>query len=388
MTEHGFLVIADITGYTAFLSGTELEHAQDSLKSLLELLVEHTREPLQISRLEGDAVISFALDGSYIKPQMLLEYLETTYIAFRQAQQRMRLNTTCRCNACRNIPNLDLKFFVHHAEFMLQDLGPYTELIGPQVNLIHRLMKNGITENTGIKAYAAFTQAAIEALQMDSLTRKLPRHQEPDEYEGQVTLYIQDMHAVWGQQRDLQRIVVAPEEALLNVEDDLPVGPPLAWDYLTTPEYRAVLDMVDSVEVETPQPGRIVRGSVYVCAHGEAVVRQAIVDWHPFEYFTYDSAGMLPGTSNLTTVYLSPIENGTRVLASVGHTRGPDEASQQWDQIMVTQGPDRIREGCARLRQRILNDLELGIIVQPKPFSPNARQVEDAIAAALANSAL
>ena len=43
--ESGCLIIADITGYTAFLSQSELEYARDSLKSLLGLLVEYTRRP-------------------------------------------------------------------------------------------------------------------------------------------------------------------------------------------------------------------------------------------------------------------------------------------------------------------------------------------------------
>jgi len=58
VAERGYLVIADITGYTAFLSDSELEHAEDSLKDLLDLLIDQTKPPLVISRLEGDAVIS------------------------------------------------------------------------------------------------------------------------------------------------------------------------------------------------------------------------------------------------------------------------------------------------------------------------------------------
>ena len=129
MADAGHIVISDITGYTEFLSQSELEHAEDSLRSLLNLMLEHTRPPLIVSRLEGDAVISYALDGSFLQGQTLVETLESTYVAYRQALQRMILNTTCTCNACRNIPNLDLKFFVHYGSFMLQALGSYTELI-------------------------------------------------------------------------------------------------------------------------------------------------------------------------------------------------------------------------------------------------------------------
>ena len=71
--QSGFLLIADITGYTAYLSKSELEHAEDSLRTLFYLLIEHTQLPLVISRLEGDAVISYAVDGSFLQGQTLVE---------------------------------------------------------------------------------------------------------------------------------------------------------------------------------------------------------------------------------------------------------------------------------------------------------------------------
>ncbi len=62
----------DITGYTAYLSESELEHAEDSLRSLLELLIEHAKLPQVISRLEGDAVISYASEGSFLQGHLLI----------------------------------------------------------------------------------------------------------------------------------------------------------------------------------------------------------------------------------------------------------------------------------------------------------------------------
>jgi hypothetical protein len=386
MAEKGYLVIADITGYTSFLSDTELEHAQDSLRSLLELLVNHTKEPLRISRLEGDAVISFALDDTFIQSQTLLENLETTYVAFRQAQQRMRLNTTCDCMACKNIPNLDLKFLVHYGEFMLQDIGPYTELIGPEINLGHRLLKNTITEATGIKAYAAFTQAAVDAIEIEGQADRLVVHLEPDEYVDEVKLYIQDLRIIWQKERELHRIQVLPEEALVVIEDDFIIGPTLLWDYLTTPEYRAILDQADSVTVESAQDGRISRGSIYVCAHGEHQTRQAIVDWRPFDYYTFQVDGMLPGTNNMITVQLLPTDTGSRVVATIGHTASSEDSiSQQYDEMLAKTAPEQIRIGCRKLQERIKTDLELGVIVQPKTVTMTAAQISMAVNTALAN---
>ena len=43
-TQHGYLLIADISGYTSFVAGTELEHAHEILTELLELLVTRLRK--------------------------------------------------------------------------------------------------------------------------------------------------------------------------------------------------------------------------------------------------------------------------------------------------------------------------------------------------------
>jgi hypothetical protein len=45
-TQFGYFLIADITGYTQYLSASELDHAQKTLTALLNLLIKHTKPPL------------------------------------------------------------------------------------------------------------------------------------------------------------------------------------------------------------------------------------------------------------------------------------------------------------------------------------------------------
>jgi hypothetical protein len=87
--QSGFIVIADITGYIRFLSQSELEHAQEILQSLLELLIGYTKPPMVISRLAGDAVISYAFDSRPVQGQAFVEMIEDTYVAFRRAINQM-----------------------------------------------------------------------------------------------------------------------------------------------------------------------------------------------------------------------------------------------------------------------------------------------------------
>ncbi len=94
------------------------------------------------------------------------------------------LNTSCTCDACANISSLDLKFVVHHGEFVLGEVAGRTELHGADVNLLHRLLKNAVTAETGIRAYIMYTQQAVDALGLDELAVAMTGH--TDTYDDSV----------------------------------------------------------------------------------------------------------------------------------------------------------------------------------------------------------
>lgn len=362
MVERGYLVIADITGYTTFLSDSELEHAQDSLKDLLDLLIEQTKPPLVISRLEGDAVISYAPEASFLQGQTMVEIIENTYVKFREARQRMRLNTSCTCNACQNISNLDLKFFVHHGTYALQQMGNYTELVGNDVNVAHRLLKNHIKEQTGVSAYAAYTQAAVNALGIHEFVDEMQEHVEEFPDVGEVRLFVEDLEPVWQRESKRRRVFVDPEEALFVVETEIPAPPTLVWDYFTKPEYRMIMMGADSMEVAEIKAGRLDEGAVYICAHGEAKYPQAIVDWRPFEYYTYESP-MGPGLSGTITTRFVPIEGGTRVIGLCGRLQGSIIA-RNMAKLHRGKTVSDTKQGVDALREIILRELEEGTTVR------------------------
>src|SRR4051794_38597793 len=148
----GFLLIADITGYTMFLTRSELEHAQGILDTLFKSIFAEIKAPIILSNLQGDAALTHLPDVNLPQRQFPLDAIERIYCSFSQALGAMRVNTTCTCNACRNMNQLDLKFFLHHGIYATQQMAGRTELQGPEVIRLHRLMKNSVTAATGLKA--------------------------------------------------------------------------------------------------------------------------------------------------------------------------------------------------------------------------------------------
>src|SRR5262249_734765 len=110
-TDHGYLVLADVSGFTAFVTTTELEHGSEIIGALLDEVIAHLSPPLEVQEIEGDAV--FALAGADSKIR-LLEILDAAFVAFKARQRAMVDEETCPCGACQQIWRLDLKMVVHH----------------------------------------------------------------------------------------------------------------------------------------------------------------------------------------------------------------------------------------------------------------------------------
>jgi class 3 adenylate cyclase len=183
----GSLFVADITGYTEFLAKTEIEHATIVVNALLQTIAECIGEKLTIVKLEGDAVFAYAEESRQPEGPWMLVLLDEMYSAFRTATEVMQEQITCDCMACQKVHTLDIKFMVHHGEFVIQNVFGNTNLLGNDVNLLHRLLKNHVTPQTGWKAYALLTKQAYDRFK-SSQTAAV---QMTEEYEhiGEVETY-------------------------------------------------------------------------------------------------------------------------------------------------------------------------------------------------------
>jgi len=307
----GYFLLTDITGYTIYLTQSELEHAQDVLNTLFEALLERFQPPLQVSNFQGDAILAYAPEGSFVQGQTLLEMAENIYYAFTDVREKMHYNTTCECNACRNISGLDLKIFIHYGQYILQKMGPRQELMGPDVILAHRLMKNDVRETTGIKAYALITAAAAQALHLDPVQLGMRPYRAAYEHLGEVQTVVHDLRACFEHWRAARRLQVTPDTAQTLVTVELPVAMPLAWDYLTRPDLKRLWLQMDNVIRQDRADGRAGEGSQYHCAHNAGDLRYTVKDWHPFNYFTVEGVGVL-GENFRVTFLLEPLATGAR----------------------------------------------------------------------------
>jgi hypothetical protein len=176
----GLLLLADISGYTAFLervtdahpeltAGTEpVPPAYDFMITLLDLVADELQPMFRPVQTEGDALFAVAdADAVANRGREVLETIGSTHAAYHARIELQRQMQEHECNACVYIGSLELKFIIHAGSFVVQQLPNRTHVAGPAVILAHRLLKNSVTEQTGLRGYALMTDAALELLGLD-----------------------------------------------------------------------------------------------------------------------------------------------------------------------------------------------------------------------------
>ena len=367
-------LIADISGYTGYLADVELDHAQDILADLIGAVVTALRPSFRLAKLEGDAAFTYAtaekVDGS-----MLLDTIERCYFGFRRRRRDVRQATSCECNACVRIPDLNLKFVVHHGVAIHQKVAGRQELLGSDVIVAHRLLKNDVVEKLGIGAYALISQQCIDASDIEPAALGMRRITETYDRVGEVPAWAHDLERRWQEEEARERIYVGPEEAILDLSVATSAPPQVAWEFLTKPGQRMTWQpWVTEVTVKGAPGGRRGFGSANHCMHGRDAVIEEILDWRPYDYVTDRTILDTPGgpVKVLHTVEFEPVTMGTLIHFRFGGPKTRRERALMehigpaYGEALQASVPDLLAQLDAELAAR---DANRG----PEPDLPEAR---------------
>jgi hypothetical protein len=161
----GVLVLADISGYTAFLQSVASAHGEEMaampevppayplMTSLLDGIVARLDPPFRLSKFEGDAVFAYAPDDTFpVRGGAVLECIKECYADYQARRDETENLMLCNCSACSRLHTLELKFVLHRGNYVVQSIAGRDELLGPDVTMAHLLLKNKVVDMIGRSA--------------------------------------------------------------------------------------------------------------------------------------------------------------------------------------------------------------------------------------------
>jgi len=146
MENRGLLFIPDISGFTRFVNETEIGHSRLIIQELLEILINANETGLEISEIEGDAILFYKF-GGIPDLEALYKQVEKMFCEFHRHLVAYDRHRFCQCKACVSAVDLTLKVITHYGEFAGYNVKNFNKLIGKDIIVAHQLLKNDIQQH-------------------------------------------------------------------------------------------------------------------------------------------------------------------------------------------------------------------------------------------------
>lgn len=171
------ILIPDISGFTEFMTTTELSHASRAINMLIDAIVDAVGDVYDVSEIEGDAVLLIKKGPAPSKKE-ILDICLKIFNSFHFQRKWMQQYTICPCGACRATAQLTLKFVVHHGPLAEIKVGRFVKQSGTEMIVAHRLLKNNIDNNE----YLLLTEKLLQHAAVESETSEMEWARSSEEY--------------------------------------------------------------------------------------------------------------------------------------------------------------------------------------------------------------
>jgi hypothetical protein len=155
MNTTGVILIADITGYTQFLSATDIEHANFIMVNLFSAMLQDSPEKLRVMEVEGDALFCWLpMEESAVSINALVRLVQEQFRRFVGVLgwfTEVR-GKDCDCHACIQARGLKIKFMLHYGQAGFYQIANFEKIASLDVVIAHRLLKNSVPESEYVLA--------------------------------------------------------------------------------------------------------------------------------------------------------------------------------------------------------------------------------------------
>jgi len=164
MENQALIFIPDISGFTKFVTKCEIDHTNHIISILINVILDSNPLELKVSEIEGDAILFYS-KGAPPNKEEVIQQSKRMFIDFHTNLKAIERDFFCKCGSCRTASNLTLKFIAHYGVCKEVPIHNSTKLIGSDVILAHKLLKNNVPE----REYILLSEKYLKSQQSESI---------------------------------------------------------------------------------------------------------------------------------------------------------------------------------------------------------------------------
>lgn len=142
-TQPALIFIPDISGFTRFVNETGIQTSRNLIADLLEIIIEANILDMTLTEIQGDAVLFHRL-GEPPTVQEVINQCKQIFLDFQNYLRIMERDRRSEMGASLSDSKLTLKVMVHYGQVSVTNIRDHVKLMGKDVIIAHRLLKNDI----------------------------------------------------------------------------------------------------------------------------------------------------------------------------------------------------------------------------------------------------
>ncbi len=183
-----FFCIPDLTGFTKFMTSADVSFTQTLIPAILRKLIRANQLEMDIAEIEGDAIF-FYRRGRLPSINKVAQQCKIFYKEFNDCIASFQTSEPENYAKYLADRQLGLKIIIHYGKIGITSIEGRTKLLGEDVILVHKLLKNRVEEFN----YILLTDQYLKKIQDKKNIKswfnwdKLRRGKEIYEYFGETT---------------------------------------------------------------------------------------------------------------------------------------------------------------------------------------------------------
>lgn len=158
--------VPDITGFTKFISTADISFSKDFIPSLLRKLINANNLKMNVGEIEGDAIF-FYRTGRLPSMSRVAHQCKTLFKAFYDSIRSLEKDDPENYSKHLSEGQLGLKIIIHYGIISTVNIKGRTKLIGEDVIIVHKLLKNSTKE----KEYILLTNSYLNKTKKPMLAK-------------------------------------------------------------------------------------------------------------------------------------------------------------------------------------------------------------------------